>query len=125
MRQRSKDELKAIHAKSGGKSYRRNYDDKPSFYTKHMISSDVKRMHRHDDPEQPREHGAEVDLYKRRLSLQADQKHLKESKKSHKIQKKLIKREEKQAKKNVKKGYAEDNQDAENTREGIEKVEGN
>ena len=115
-------ERRAMFAKQNqGKSYRRNYDDKPTFFTKHSVSSDIKNMHRKNPDE---DHGTEVDLYKRRLALEADKKHIKESKRSNKIQKKLIKKQEKEAQKNVEQGYEEDQKQESSERQEIQDTGG-
>jgi len=115
------EQRRAMFAKQGGKSYRRNYDDKPTFFTKHSVSSDIKNMHRKNPDEY---HGNEVDLYKRRLALEADKKHIKESKRSNKIQKKLIKKQEKEAQKNVEESYAEDQKQESSERQEIQDTGG-
>ena len=77
------------------KEYRRHYDSNPSFSTKRQVHSDIKQMHRGDDPLEPQEHGKEFDVYKRKLQYESDKQYLKEKKKQSKKQKRAIKKEEK------------------------------
>ncbi|MCK5260697.1 MAG: hypothetical protein KAJ44_00780 [Thermoplasmatales archaeon] len=135
-----KRDKQAFPVESKGKTYRRNYNSNPSFFTKNQIHSDAKATHRNDDPLEPQDHGKEHDIYKRKLLYESDKQYLKEEKKSHKKQKRAFKKEEKQQKKvqkseievqekqavvEAKREYQEGQQDEAEERETIERFEGN
>jgi len=145
---------KAMFAKQkSGKTYKRDYStDRPSFSTRSAVHGDVKKimhkdekiMHKDDSLDSG---GKDFDAYQRRLKHHSEEVYLKEQrraekrkihevksgakkerkekKKSGKKEKKDIKKEEKLMEKQTKSGFAEDNQEVENTRETIQKVEGN
>lgn len=128
-----------VYPVSEGKTYRRNYNSDPSFFTKGQIHQDVKATRRNDDPLEPSDHGKEHDIYKRKIVHEADKQYLKESKKENRKQKRAIKKEEKLEKKSMeaetkqqleeskveaKKEYHEDQESEAEDRELAAKIDG-
>ena len=112
------------------KTPKRNYSSgKPSWSSKVDVHSDIKKMHRQDDPRSPSDHGREHDLYKRRLVHESDSQYIKEEKRANKKQKKLIKKDEKeqlkQTEEETKKDCHEDQETEKKHREEIQDLEGN
>ena len=89
---------------SGGSKteYRRSYDSEPSFFTKRQVRTDMKDRYRHENPENPRDHGKETAMYRKKLLMESNKAELKEKKKLHKKQKKLIRKQERREKKSIK-----------------------
>ena len=132
----SDEQRKAMFAKQkSGKTYKKDYTDykalksqhhkrEPSWTAKHDVKGDIKDMHRRDNPEYPTDHSKDVQLYKKRLEIETDKEYIRQNKKQSKKQEKLTRKQEKQMLKQAKSDYNQDQTDAENTREGIQKVEG-
>ena len=115
--------------KSGNKTYKREYNSNPDFFTKTQIHSDVKRMHRNDDPSNPADHNREYDNYRRKIQLEADKQFIREKKKQTKRHNRSMKKEEKVAKKQseqmenqAKQDFAQDQVKEERQREDLKEV---
>jgi len=125
----SREQEKAMYAKSGGKEYRKDYNEhhmrNPSWMAKHSVKTDIKEMHRLDNIENPSDHTKDKELYKKRLQQTADKEILRQDKKQTRKQEKLLKKQEKETHKLAKQDYQQDQVEESETRADIQKVEGN
>lgn len=79
------------------KTYRRHYQEKPSFSTNVAVHQDIKKIMQKEDSTT---HGSkDFDVYKKRLHRDADMEYLKQLKKAERRQEKQIKKEEKEQEK--------------------------
>jgi len=115
----SREQEKAMYAKSGGKEYRKDYNEhhmrNPSWMAKHSVKTDIN----------PSDHTKDKELYKKRLQQTADKEILRQDKKQTRKQEKLLKKQEKETHKLAKQDYQQDQVEESETRADIQKVEGN